>query len=1091
MADNFRIEVIADLNVAVSTENIQKQLNNMKGLTVKVDKIDFGKNSLDGLESMSRNLSSIFSTVAKESLEGSKGFAELNKSIDSVNTKAKNLKKTLTSIGNVPGVVQLAEQIQLAQKLIGHLDKSTKDAKSSMKGLVATTKQLKQTTGKSIKSGGFSKDLLGLNIDKEQNNIIKLKNQINDIKKTLGSNIGSNQKSFLTNALRQLEDAERALQSLKRNAELTAGDKVDALSSQRININSIKENLKKQGLLGNTVGLKFDEASINKGLVNVGKDLEAIGKVELQPFAGEFKKSIRDARGELNSIQREFNEIQAAMKTASGAEEIQRLNAAFENVTERANKVSSVVKLLSQELGTGFKITGMDQINKMFDSISKNRQKLHDSKMNASTTEEVQQIEKELNAIDALEKETKQIKEVLSTTANPELLVNASLEFENVEGRAKAATTAIKELVTALNGNAGISALASTVDKNVKNVEDSQAKLREFNMNNGYLDNGKMGKKASNLMGEYKQYIQDVEAFKKRYGSLDNNSTYEEILAVRNEAERLANVYKNLESRQTKLFAAGKESVAKNNSVKFTNEDIYAEQAKLNKRIREYDALLSEPSASGFVEQIEQEKLAIEQEISALDRLAASRKRLNGGAGVGKANNDWTTSKQNIKGINTRADSISSKISKSGINATSADKYIKSLETAFNSLDGISNKGKDVSEARANIEGLIAKLRTFKETMSSGDPTAIRNARESFENTKLEIDDAIKSVQNFKRETSGNKTGEQLLKEVEGFEKLYGKRITDLKDLNSKYKKSSSVDGSQIYSESNSLMAQYAERLNDVAVAREKYNNAESESAKNEERIGLEDKIKRFKELGIQYDELIQKEKRYRNAGNIDAGYNKAIDRITSAYSSNKVAIDGNAEALGKYQDLLKGLNDRTIPFNEINGKVLEFQTYLNNAGLTVDSFGVRLKKAFTSKVLSQFSYMGWMMIMSSMRELYTNVVSVDTAMTELRKVTDATASEYDAFLEGAEARAKSLGATMTETINATADWARLGYSMDEASRLADASLIYQNVGDDIESIDEASSSLISTLQGFGMASSDVMTIVDEFNEVLSRDLNK
>lgn len=49
---------------------------------------------------------------------------------------------------------------------------------------------------------------------------------------------------------------------------------------------------------------------------------------------------------------------------------------------------------------------------------------------------------------------------------------------------------------------------------------------------------------------------------------------------------------------------------------------------------------------------------------------------------------------------------------------------------------------------------------------------------------------------------------------------------------------------------------------------------------------------------------------------------------------------------------------------------------------------------------------------------------------------------------------------------------------------MADAALVYKNVGDGIDSIDTASESIISTMQGFGVAASDAMLVVDKFNEV-------
>lgn len=111
-------------------------------------------------------------------------------------------------------------------------------------------------------------------------------------------------------------------------------------------------------------------------------------------------------------------------------------------------------------------------------------------------------------------------------------------------------------------------------------------------------------------------------------------------------------------------------------------------------------------------------------------------------------------------------------------------------------------------------------------------------------------------------------------------------------------------------------------------------------------------------------------------------------------------------------------------------------------------------------------------------------VTEIDTAMTELRKVTDETNVSYNAFLEEASSRAQNLGTSVSNVVSASADFARLGYDLDEASSLADAAIVYKNVGDGINDIDTASSSIISTMQAFNIEASDAMSIVDSFNNV-------
>lgn len=124
------------------------------------------------------------------------------------------------------------------------------------------------------------------------------------------------------------------------------------------------------------------------------------------------------------------------------------------------------------------------------------------------------------------------------------------------------------------------------------------------------------------------------------------------------------------------------------------------------------------------------------------------------------------------------------------------------------------------------------------------------------------------------------------------------------------------------------------------------------------------------------------------------------------------------------------------------------------------------------------------MQAVRAIKQMVTAVREIDAAMTELKKVTDETNATYDKFLANAGARAKKVGASISDVVTATADFARLGYDIDKASVLADTAIIYKNIGDGIEDITTASESIISTMQAFGIEASNAMSIVDKFNEV-------
>ncbi len=116
-------------------------------------------------------------------------------------------------------------------------------------------------------------------------------------------------------------------------------------------------------------------------------------------------------------------------------------------------------------------------------------------------------------------------------------------------------------------------------------------------------------------------------------------------------------------------------------------------------------------------------------------------------------------------------------------------------------------------------------------------------------------------------------------------------------------------------------------------------------------------------------------------------------------------------------------------------------------------------------------------------RQGFDAVKEIDTAMTELRKVSDAPAGDIAAYFDEAVVSAKELGSSVNEMIGATADWSRNGYNLPDSKELAEVAVLYKNVGDGID-VETASSSLISTLQGFQLEAESAESIIDKFNEV-------
>ena len=174
----------------------------------------------------------------------------------------------------------------------------------------------------------------------------------------------------------------------------------------------------------------------------------------------------------------------------------------------------------------------------------------------------------------------------------------------------------------------------------------------------------------------------------------------------------------------------------------------------------------------------------------------------------------------------------------------------------------------------------------------------------------------------------------------------------------------------------------------------------------------------------------------------------------------------------------------------KVNRKISNLATRIRQANVETQTFGSRLK-AQLSKYSTYFSgYMIFMYAIQGLRSMFEQIKLIDSAMTELKKVTDETDASYNQFLSNAASRAKKIGTTIDGLVNSTADFARLGYGFEDAQGLAEVANIYAVVGDEIESVEQATKSLISTMAAFKdsageMSNSDfAMNIIDKFNEI-------
>lgn len=217
---------------------------------------------------------------------------------------------------------------------------------------------------------------------------------------------------------------------------------------------------------------------------------------------------------------------------------------------------------------------------------------------------------------------------------------------------------------------------------------------------------------------------------------------------------------------------------------------------------------------------------------------------------------------------------------------------------------------------------------------------------------------------------------------------------------------------------------------------------------------------------------------------NYSAAENSSNASSRTAYANIKENTAELQKAFTAYQSGTMSLDDFKAKLASANTELSKNTATIKQNGDATQTLGQRVG-GLASKFASWLTVSQLIMYaVNSMRKMISTSIELDTAMTELKKVTDESDASYSKFLENAETRAKTVGSSLTDIVNATADFARFGYNIDEASELADVATIYNNVGDDVESISDASDSIIATMQAFGISADDAMSIVDKFNEV-------
>lgn len=222
----------------------------------------------------------------------------------------------------------------------------------------------------------------------------------------------------------------------------------------------------------------------------------------------------------------------------------------------------------------------------------------------------------------------------------------------------------------------------------------------------------------------------------------------------------------------------------------------------------------------------------------------------------------------------------------------------------------------------------------------------------------------------------------------------------------------------------------------------------------------------------------------------IESGKNVDEKQLKSIYLRAQ-KLEDSIPNLSKYPDIANELArikqaslDGSEGVTKLDADLTKLEVTAEKTGATTESLGGKLSRLFKEHFQTAIAMAGVAMVKQGLREVYDNVLELDTAVTELKKVSKMTGDEMNEYLDRTAINARELGANISDLVSSTADWKRLGYTDKDSEELARVSALMANVGDQIDNATTASSYLISAMQGFGLVADDAERLLDCMNQI-------
>lgn len=168
-----------------------------------------------------------------------------------------------------------------------------------------------------------------------------------------------------------------------------------------------------------------------------------------------------------------------------------------------------------------------------------------------------------------------------------------------------------------------------------------------------------------------------------------------------------------------------------------------------------------------------------------------------------------------------------------------------------------------------------------------------------------------------------------------------------------------------------------------------------------------------------------------------------------------------------------------TSSINQATNSVRTLESEFRNVNTTASGLATTMKSIFSYAIGGSVIYAA----MNSIREAVNITIELNSAMTNLKKVTDETSETYTSFLNNMHNVALELGTQSNAMVDATTNWAKTGKNLQEAAKLAENTVLLTKVGD-VDNVNIAQEYMLPALQAFNIEAEKSITLIDKYNNI-------